>query len=199
MSIEQAEQLKREYTDKWVVVDPGVPELKRFVGLTGKVKTVNMNCRALVEFDGPANIGWFDIDTRSLTVVDEPLPKQKPAAAEAKKPAEKKKKAASGGASPLDLIRKGSAGGSAKKPAGGKAEGGASPLDLIRKQGAARPAAAADDDDAKKAASAEDAAPTASDADRSDSSEASGESKSAADDSGLSPIELIRKQGAAKR
>ena len=186
MSIEQAEQLKREYTDKWVVVDPSVAELKRFVGLTGKVKTVNMNCRALVEFDGPANIGWFDIDVSSLNVVDGPVKKEKPAAAEAKKPAETKKKAAAGGASPLDLIRKGGAAkpaGAAKKPAAG----GASPLDLIRKQGAAKPKA--DDEPAAEAeAPAEAAAP-----------EAAEEKKASGDDAKLSPLELIRKQGAAKR
>lgn len=187
MSIEQAEHLKREYTDKWVVVDPGVPELKRFVGLTGKVKTINMNCRALVEFDGPANIGWFDIDLGSLTVVDGPVKKEKPAAAETKKPAEKK--APTGGGSPLDLIRKGGSGGAAK--AGGAAKkpaGGASPLDLIRKQGAgkAKPA----DEAAAPAKEAEPAAAT---------SEPAEEKKPAGGDAKLSPLDLIRKQGAAKR
>ena len=76
MSIEQAEHLKRELTDKWVVVSSGVPELKRFAELPGKVKTVNMNCRALVEFDGPEDIGWYDIDPAFLTVVDAPQPKK---------------------------------------------------------------------------------------------------------------------------
>jgi len=33
-----------------------------FAALTGSVKTVNMSGRALVEFDGYNNIGWFDID-----------------------------------------------------------------------------------------------------------------------------------------
>ena len=179
MSIDQAEQLKREYTDKWVVVDPGVPELKRFVGLTGKVKTVNMNCRALVEFNGPANIGWFDIDLGSLTVVDAPVKKEKPAAAEEKKPAEPKKKAAGGGGvSPLDLIRKGGggaakAGGPAKKPAAG-----GSPLDLIRKQGAAKPAS--DEAPAAEAAAAPEPAE---------------EKKAGSSDAGLSPLDLIQQMG----
>ncbi len=192
MSIDQAEQLKREYTDKWVVVDPGVPELKRFVGLTGKVKTVNMNCRALVEFDGPANIGWFDIDLGALTVVDGPVKKEKPAAEE-KKPAETKKKTAAGGASPLDLIRKGGAGGSAK-PGGAakKAAGGASPLDLIRKQGAAK----AKSDDEPPAA--DEAAPATEAAAEPAEEKNAEEKKSSGGDKGLSPIELIRKQGAAK-
>ena len=54
---EQAELLKKQYTDKYVVVKSGAPELRRFQGLTGVVKTVNMSCRALVLFDGPADIG----------------------------------------------------------------------------------------------------------------------------------------------
>ncbi|MBI1311064.1 hypothetical protein GC176_07125 [bacterium] len=188
MSIEQAEQLKREYTDKWVVVDPGVPELKRFAGLTGKVKTVNMNCRALVEFDGPANIGWFDIDLGSLTVVDAPIKKEKPAHSEEPKPAEKKK-AAAGSASPLDLIRKGGASGAAKAAgAAKKPAGGASPLDLIRKQGAARTQSAAE-----TAASADEAAAAEATA-----SEPAEEKKPVGGDAKLSPLDLIRKQGAAK-
>src|SRR5437867_3273309 len=73
---EQAEILKKQYTDKFVVVRSGVPELRRFQGLTGTVKTVNMSCRALVQFDGPADIGWYDIDPSFLTVVDAPAPKK---------------------------------------------------------------------------------------------------------------------------
>ena len=74
--IEKAERLKKELTDKWVVVVSGAPELKRFADLTGKVKTVNMTCRAIVEFDGPVDIGWYDIDTSFLKVVDAPKPKK---------------------------------------------------------------------------------------------------------------------------
>ena len=88
MSIERAEQLKCELTDKWVVVAPNLPELRRFSALTGKVKTVNMNCRALVEFDGPEDISWYDIDPQFLTVVDGPRPKAK--VEEKAKPAAKK-------------------------------------------------------------------------------------------------------------
>ena len=141
MSIERAEQLKSELTDKWVVVAPNLPELRRFSALTGKVRTVNMNCRALVEFDGPEDISWYDIDPQFLTVVDEPRPKAK--VAEKAKPAAKKSAAASPAAkpaasgSPLDKIR--AAAGGAAKPA--PAAGG-SPLDKIRAQagGAAKPA-----------------------------------------------------------
>ena len=62
MIFEHIDKLKSQYTDKYVVVDESQPELKRFRGLTGTVKTVNMSGRALVEFDGYANIGWYDID-----------------------------------------------------------------------------------------------------------------------------------------
>ena len=50
MVFEQIEQLKDEYTDKYVVVKGERPELRRFQGLTGTVRTVNMSGRALVEF-----------------------------------------------------------------------------------------------------------------------------------------------------
>lgn len=196
MSIEQAEQLKTDLTDKWVVVDKNIPELRRFAGLTGKVKTVNMNCQALVEFHGQEDIGWYDIGTTFLTVVDKPVEKPKAAAA-AKAPAGSAKKPAAGG-SPLDAIRKG--GGGAKKPAGGgspldairKSGGGAkkpaaggSPLDMIRKQGAPGKAAEAPAEEAAADAPAE--APAE-------------EKKAPAADSGkkLSPLEMIRKQGPAK-
>src|SRR5262249_51832435 len=78
MSIEIAEKLKSQFTDKYVVVKQGVPELRRFVSLTGRVKTVNMSGRALVEFDGPVDIGWYDIDPQYLTVVDAPVKKAAP-------------------------------------------------------------------------------------------------------------------------
>ena len=140
MVFEQIEQLKSQYTDKFVVVDPSIPELRRFANWTGKVKTVNMSCRALVEFDGPVDISWYYIDPAYLTIVDAPVKKAAPAA---KAPAEKapaaaaKPAAPAAGKSPLDAIR---AAGAAKPAA---AAGGAkpSPLDMIRKQGAAKPAA----------------------------------------------------------
>ena len=74
MVYQHIEKLQQEYTDKFVVVDDQLPELQRFVGMTGIVRTVNMNGRALVEFDGHSNIGWYDIDIDFLRVIDEPLP-----------------------------------------------------------------------------------------------------------------------------
>ena len=88
MVFEHIEKLKQEYTDKYVVVDGSRPELRRFKGMTGTVRTVNMSGRALVEFDAYNNIGWYDIDVDFLKVIDEPLPKPEEKAAE-KKPAAK--------------------------------------------------------------------------------------------------------------
>ena len=100
MAFQHIENLQQEYTDKYVVVNEEQPELQRFYGMTGVVRTVNMNGRALVEFDGDNNIGWYDIDIDFLRVIDEPLPgdpavKEPPAAkneeAEDKAPSELKK------------------------------------------------------------------------------------------------------------
>jgi len=154
-TIEKAERLKKELTDKWVTVAASAPELKRFANLTGKVKTVNMNCRALVEFDGAVDIGWYDIDTTFLTVVDGPQPKK--AAAHAEKPAAKappavaKPAAPAAGGSPLDKIR----------AAGSSPAAGGSPLDKIRAAGAtpaAAPAAGGSPLDKIRAAGAKPAA-----------------------------------------
>lgn len=162
MSIAQAEELKSRFTDKYVVVQDGVPELRRFSGLTGTVKTVNMNCRALVQFDGPADIAWYDIDPSYLKVVDAPLPKKKaeghaPKAEVAAKPAVVKpaadksvaaKPAAAGGKSPLELARAQAAakaaGGAAPATAPASGEKKLSPLELARQQGAAKAKPAAD-------------------------------------------------------
>jgi hypothetical protein len=176
MSIERAEKLKELLTDQFVVVDATVPELRRFENWTGKVRTVNMNCRALVEFDGPVDIGWYDIDPDYLKVVDAPVKRvappaaakpaaaAKPVAPEAKavaKPAAKP--AASAGKSPLDAIRAQQA---AKAP-GATTDAPAakpSPLDMIRKQQAAKAPGATTDAPAAK----------------------------------LSPLDMIRKQQASK-
>ncbi|MCH2113867.1 MAG: hypothetical protein MK171_02995 [Pirellulales bacterium] len=78
MVFEKIEKIKRQYTDKYVMVDGKRPELARFRELVGQVKTINMSGRALVEFqDYHLNISWFDIDLDYLKVVDKPSPKQK--------------------------------------------------------------------------------------------------------------------------
>ena len=141
MSIERAEKLKELLTDKFVVVDADVPELRRFENWTGKVRTVNMNCRALVEFDGPVDIGWYDIDPDYLKVVDAPVQKTAPAQHKAA-PAEAKpaaaKPAAAAGKSPLDAIRAQQAGKAGGAPAAAAPGAKLSPLDMIRKQQAAK-------------------------------------------------------------
>ena len=168
MSIDLAEQLKSELTDKYVVVDGSVPELKRFANFTGQVKTVNMNGQALVQFDTPEDISWYDINPTFLSVVDAPKPKEKAAPAKAKAAAPKKAAAKStAGMSPLEAARAQGAGGGAKaKPASAKSTGGMSALEQARAQGAggSKPAAA------KPAA--------------------------ASSDKKLSPLELARQQGA---
>jgi len=157
MSIALAEQLKKDLTDRYVVVADGVPELRRFAGLTGTVRTVNMNGRALVQFDGAVDISWYDIDPSYLHVIDAPLKKEKPAAhAPAKAapaPAAAAAAAKPAGQSPLDAIRAKAGAAPAAAPAGEKkaspldqiragkpaaapASGGQSPLDKIRAQGA---------------------------------------------------------------
>jgi hypothetical protein len=63
------EQLKKEWTDQYVLVKPDRPELKRFEGVVGRVVTVNWNRKALIDFqDG----GWYDItaSTDCLTKLD---------------------------------------------------------------------------------------------------------------------------------
>ncbi len=129
MAYPQIEKVKQEYTDKYVVVDAGCPELARFSELVGQVKTVNMSGRALVEFgDYHKNIAWYDIDLDYLKVVDKPAPQDDKKTAAKKKPAAKPavKKAASGEEkklSPLEMARMQDSGGktAAKaKPAASK-------------------------------------------------------------------------------
>ncbi len=91
MVFEHIEELKRAYTDKYVVVDASRPDLKRFEGFTGTVKTVNMSGKALVQFDAYDNIGWFDIDVDYLKIIDKPLPKAETKEKEPKQAAAKKK------------------------------------------------------------------------------------------------------------
>ncbi len=174
MLLSEVEKLKRELTDKFVVVHEGIPELRRFVGRTGVVKTVNMNGRALVQFQGLEDIAWYDIDPRFLTVVDKPI---EPAPAERHEPAAAAKPTAKAaakpaGASPLELARQ-------QGPAKAEGEKKLSPLELARMQGPAKTGAPA------QSAAGKGAAPEAA--------QAAPEGKK------LSPLELARMQGPAKR
>lgn len=88
--VDQIDELKRKYTDKYVVVDGQRPELARFRDTYGRVKTVNMSGRALVEFaDYHTNIGWYDIDPAFLKLIDQPPP-PRVKEAPAREPAAKK-------------------------------------------------------------------------------------------------------------
>lgn len=201
MSIDLAERLKTDWTDKYVVVADKVPELRRFVGLTGQVKTVNMSGRCLVQFTHPVDISWYDIDPTYLTIVAKPVETAKPAtekhAAEATKPAPAKV-AAPAGKSPLEMARQqGAAGAAPAAPAKAKA---LSPLELARQQGAAgstptaekpkaslSPLELARQQGAAKVGEAPAAAPAKA------ATEAAPAGKK------LSPLELARQQGAAKQ
>jgi len=63
------DDLKRQWTDRFVVVKAEHQELKRFDGIVGRVVTVNYNGKAIVDFqDG----GWYDITASEefLTFLD---------------------------------------------------------------------------------------------------------------------------------
>jgi hypothetical protein len=176
MVAQPIEQLKRQFTDKYVKVDASRPELMRFRDLVGQVKTVNMSGRALVEFmDYHLNIGWYDIDLGCLTVVPKPEPKSaEDKKAEAKKPAPPKK-AGDGIAGPpagekkmsaLKMARTQGAGGAAKVPAAKPAAGGekksvADILAAARAGKSAAPAEATKPAAAPAAPAAKPAAPAA--------------------------------------
>lgn len=156
------EALKNQYTDKYVKVDAGRPELARFRDAVGQVKTVNMSGRALVQFlDYHLNIGWFDIDPSCLTVVDKPSedvtakaePKRahdKPAGKAAPTAGDKQVKDAAGEKkklSPLEMARAQGAAGAAKAPAAaaGAPAGKKSTADILAAaRGGAAPSAKAD-------------------------------------------------------
>jgi len=57
-SIAQITALQDEWTDQFVKVIDLRPELKRFVGLIGRVVTVNYNGKAVIDF---ADGGWYDV------------------------------------------------------------------------------------------------------------------------------------------
>lgn len=56
--LELAEELKRTWTDRLVMVKPDKEELKRFEGKVGRVVTVNWSGKAIVDFSDGA---WYDM------------------------------------------------------------------------------------------------------------------------------------------
>ena len=79
MQPERVEKLRLEYTDQYVAVEGDLPRLARFKGKVGQVRTINVNGRALVEFDDDR--GRYDLELDYLKVVDKPKPKEPPAKA----------------------------------------------------------------------------------------------------------------------
>lgn len=124
------EKLKHEFTDKYVIVAGERPELARFNGMTGQIKTVNMSGKALVQFEGRLNIGWYDIGLDFLKIVPKPEPKPEDEK-HAKKAAAATKTEAAKAEPP--------------KPAPAAATGEKKPsvLDQLKAQGAAKAAAPA--------------------------------------------------------
>ena len=127
------EKLKTDFTDQYVVVDAAMPELARFEGHVGQVKTVNMSGRALVQFEAWNNIGWYDIDVDFLKVVPKPAEAAKGEAkhsAPAKAAAAAPKAAVTGEKklSPIEMARmQGASKGAAAKPAAAPAAKAAAP------------------------------------------------------------------------
>ena len=68
---ERPERLKAEWTGRRVRVRDGFPALARFAGLTGVVRTVNMNGRPIVEFEHTPDVTWYDLEFAGLEVVEE--------------------------------------------------------------------------------------------------------------------------------
>lgn len=58
LSDRQYEELKSEWIDQYVEVNPTRPELARFTGRVGRVITVNYNGNAIIDFQDGA---WYDI------------------------------------------------------------------------------------------------------------------------------------------
>jgi len=71
---DEVERLRERYTGQYVEVASQRPELARFQGQTGRIRTVNLNGLALVQFEG-ANQAWFDLPIDDLRVVENPQAK----------------------------------------------------------------------------------------------------------------------------
>jgi hypothetical protein len=56
--LEKMDELRRTWTDRYVLARAERPELKRFEGKVGRVVTVNYSGKALVDF---ADGAWYDI------------------------------------------------------------------------------------------------------------------------------------------
>lgn len=70
------ERLKREWTGRRVAAVGPSPALRRFAGRAGTVITVNMNGRALVQFDGGVDITWYDLAIEDLQTLTASTPER---------------------------------------------------------------------------------------------------------------------------
>lgn len=184
MLMEQVESAKQKYTDQYVAIATRRPELMRFAGLVGQVKTVNMSGRALVEWLGyHDNIGWYDIELRDLAIVEKPAePEPTKPAAPAKPASEAKPISAAkpqAGMSPLELLRQQAAKKETVEAAPAeKPTAKLSPIELLRQQAAAKKAAS-DEAPQAEGTKGNEAAPTPK--------------------AKLSPLEILKQQAAAKK
>lgn len=135
MSIQRAERLKKQWTDVYVRVRPGFPELQRFAGHTGQVRTVNMNCRLLVEFDLPADISWYDIAPECVEQIARP---QDASPQHAAATAAKSNRAGTPSGAESTAAQSGP---TKAETSSGRRRASVSPLDLIRQQSGNMPTA----------------------------------------------------------
>ena len=182
MSIQRAEELKREWTDRHVRIRKGVPELQRFDGLVGQVRTVNMNCRLLIEFDTPADISWYDIDPRFVTLVESV---QAPPSSDDSVDTTKRSQHAAATASVKDAAQEDVSVAKAAPATPTGAATGLSPLDQIRRQAAANATTASPPESGRQQDTTADSAALQS---------AAAVKKPTA----ISPLDQIRQQAAAK-
>ena len=103
------EALKTHWTGRTVAVRDAAGTNARFAGRVGRVRTVNMNGRALVQFAGDDET-WYDLDPRDLVETAEPAeeapPPVRPAVGEEPKPdpADAKPRAVSNGGKKLSVL-----------------------------------------------------------------------------------------------
>lgn len=71
MNAHEIESLNAEWLDKTVEVRPDIPELRRFAGRRGIVKSVNWSGRCLVEWDAGQDVGWYDIVPEQLVRIED--------------------------------------------------------------------------------------------------------------------------------
>lgn len=74
VDLDKMDELRRTWTDRYVLARAEKPDLKRFEGKVGRVVTVNYSGKAIVDF---ADGAWYDIPASEdyLSVVPEGDPR----------------------------------------------------------------------------------------------------------------------------